>query len=261
MNNYISSLKNLICGYFEDNTYKDGQIDTFIKKVMRKEYWVDSARRKDEFLDLKLPLSDPKHPSKSIDDGTTTLQWQGDNRSKTLNSNPNYRPNMIEVLNTPFDHIERIVLQDFSQTMLGNGNYFKGLFHFPCDEDGKYNGGFSGFTMEDPEGISDFSDANIKFKPEVNQNIGGFFIDSFTYTPFVDYSQVGEGGNSRVGVYSDEFITDYNLGKYDESDVQVDKHHHKLSSKLYELGNLKKDLEDAKVAFRNAITLDDNLNK
>lgn len=165
---------------------------------------------------------------------------------------------MIEVLNTPFDHIERIVLEDFSDTMSldskdGN-NYFKGLFEFPADSTGKYHGGFAGFKMSDPGNVSDFSDVNDMFKWEINQNAGGFFIDSFTYTPFVDYSQAGEGGDSRVGVYSDQFLTDYNLEKYDCPDNQIDKHHHKLSSKLYELGNLKKDLEDAKVAFRNAIT-------
>lgn len=251
---------------------------------------------------------------------------------------------MIEVLNTPFDHIERIVLEDFSGTMFSsNGNYFKDLFTFPADPSGKYNGGFAGFTMEDPEGIATFVDedethtikcgVNDIFKSEVNKNIGGFFIDSFTYTPFVDYSQVGEGGDPRIGVYSDTFLNDYNTEKYDDfmlfwhlknitdgvsvadfawdssqgkwisgnkyicySDSsetntfeyyegttrkaswsgldsirtiagkqyrfcaekvytynQADKNRHKMSSKLYELGNLKKDLEDAKVAFRNAV--------
>lgn len=62
---------------------------------------------------------------------------------------------MIEVLNTPFDHIERIVLEDFSGTMSldsndGN-NYFKDLFTFPADGGKKYSGGFAGFTMYDPE--------------------------------------------------------------------------------------------------------------
>jgi hypothetical protein len=172
---------------------------------------------------------------------------------------------MIEVLNTPFDHIERIVLQDLSNTMglPGQNNYFKGLFKFPASPSDNFHGGFSGFTMADPEGIATFVDedethtikcgVNDIFKSEVNRNIGGFFIDSFTYTPFVDYSQVGEGGDPRVGVYSDQFLTDYNTEKYDVADNQIDKNRHKMSSKLYELGNLKKDLEDAKVAFRNAV--------
>lgn len=132
-------------------------------------------------------------------------------------------------------------------------NYFKGLFTFPKDEDGDYHGGFAGFTMSDREGISNFDVVNHKFSYEVNKDIGGFFVDSFTYTPYIDYSQVGEGGDPRIGVYSDKFLTDYNTEKYDEEGHQVDKNHHKLSSKLYELRNLKKDLEDAKVAFRDAV--------
>lgn len=117
--------------------------------------------------------------------------------------------------------------------------------------------------MEDPEGVATFVDedethavkygVNDIFNSEVNKNIGGFFIDSFTYTPFVDYSQNGEGGSPRIGVYSDQFLNDYNTGKYEDSDCQVDKYRHTLSSTLYELGNLKKDLENAKVAFRNAV--------
>lgn len=169
---------------------------------------------------------------------------------------------MIDVLNTPFDHLERIVLQDFSDVMglsdSDGDNYFKGLFTFPASLSYDFHGGFSGFTMNDPEFPSDTN----KFKP-VNDKfgnkgtIGGFFIDSFTYTPFVDYSQVGEGGNPRVGVYSDQFLNDYNSGKYNDPDVQVDKYRHTLSSNLYELRNLKKDLEDAKVAFREAATQQD----
>lgn len=113
--------------------------------------------------------------------------------------------------------------------------------------------------MDDPDEIADYGVVNSKFGPDVNKNIGGFFIDSFTYTPFVDYSQVGEGGDPRIGVYSDTFLTDYNIEKYDDPDNQIDRFRNKhLSSKLYELGNLKKDLEDAKVAFRNAISYIEN---
>ena len=109
--------------------------------------------------------------------------------------------------------------------------------------------------MFDGSGVSDFNDGNNVFNKENNQFIGGFFVDSFTCTPFVDYSQVGEGGDARVGVYSDQFLTDYNTRKYDQySDNQIDKSRHTLSSNLYALMNLKKDLEDAKVAFRDAIT-------
>jgi hypothetical protein len=113
--------------------------------------------------------------------------------------------------------------------------------------------------MSDPDEIADYGVVNSKFRPDVNKNIGGFFIDSFTYTPFVDYSQVGEGGDPRIGVYSDTFLNDYNIEKYDDPDNQIDRFRNKhLSSKLYELGNLKKDLEDAKVAFRNAISYIEN---
>lgn len=57
-----------------------------------------------------------------------------------LNNNPLYPPNMIDRLNTPFDHIERILLQDFSNSDRENAteklmdldgeNYFKSLFSF-----------------------------------------------------------------------------------------------------------------------------------
>lgn len=166
---------------------------------------------------------------------------------------------MIDVLNTPFDHIERIVLQDLSGTMFSDGgNYFRGLFTFDGDRAGAFHGGVPGFIMADPDGISAFDEVNAKFNSGRNAENGGFFVDSFTYTPYVDYSQVGEGGDDRIGVYCDQFLTDYNIGKYDEPENQIDAHHHKLSSNLYRLGNLKKDIEDAKVAFRDAVALQDS---
>ena len=279
MDNYISNLKTLVCGFENGGLLTDGKVDTFIKKVLRKEFWVENGERPDTHVSGKKygvngrvhdflvadeygdkSLTDPRHLSKSIDDGTTFLQRKEPNPNVTLNNNPNFRPNMIEVLNTPFDHIERIVLEDFSGTMFSStGNYFKDLFTFPADGGKKYNGGFAGFEMADPDEIADYGVVNSKFRPDVNKNIGGFFIDSFTYTPFVDYSQVGEGGDPRIGVYSDTFLTDYNIEKYDDPDNQIDRFRNKhLSSKLYELGNLKKDLEDAKVAFRNAISYIEN---
>ena len=277
MNNYISNLKNLVC---TSTSSKDCQIDSFIKKVLRKEFWVVNGQRPDgtylgqlgtrvhDFLveDIRgdKSLTYPKYPSKSIDDNTTVLQRENSEDKRTLNNNPNFRPNMIEVLNTPFDHVERIVLQDLSEVMgLPDkaNNYFKELFTFPADGDKKYNGGFAGFTMGENSMPGIYTEAvNDKFQPgaasdaSANCNVGGFFIDSFTYTPFVDYSQDGEGGSPRIGVYSDQFLNDYNTGKYEDPDYQVDKFRHTLSSNLYELRNLKKDLEDAKVAFRNAIT-------
>ena len=63
----------------------------------------------------------------------------------------------------------------------------------------------------------DFSFVNAMFEK------GEFFIDSFTYTPFIDYSQTeydDEHESSDVrktGVYSDKFLTDYNCGRYEES--------------------------------------------
>ncbi len=246
---YINNLKEIVCR-------DGGQVDGFVKNVLRKEN-IDNGERPNGQTPgtgrfRALQNTSPTHQSKSIDDGTSSLL--PNDSSKELNNNPNYRPNMIDVLNTPFDHIERIVLQDLSDTLFKDGkNYFKGLFSFPTYGNGDYHGGFAGFTMEDVERVSDFGAINEKFKPEVNSSLGGFFVDSFTYTPFVDYSQVGEGGDPRVGVYSDQFLTDYNTGKYNDPNFQVDKYRHTLSSNLYELGNLKKDLEDAKVAFRNAV--------
>ena len=82
---------------------------------------------------------------------------------------------------------------------------------------------------------------------------GNFFIDSFTYTPFIDYSQVDEGGDAKVGVYSDDFFSRFNIGWFDETDNKVDKNEHSITSNLCKLRNLAKDLEDAKVGFRNSV--------
>lgn len=255
---YINNLKELVCN-------PDGQVDGFVKNVLRKENIANGERPNGQTHGTgrfgALQNTSPTHQSKSIDDGTSSLL--PNDSSKEFNNNPNYRPNMIEVLNTPFDHIERIVLQDLSNTMglPGQNNYFKGLFKFPASSSDDFHGGFSGFTMRDPEGVSgdNYASVSDKFDSENYNNAknGGFFVDSFTYTPFVDYSQVGEGGDPRVGVYSDQFLTDYNTEKYDVVDNQIDKNRHKMSSNLYELGNLKKDLEDAKVAFRNAVAHQD----
>ena len=46
---------------------------------------------------------------------------------------------MIDRLNTPFDHLERILLQDFSGSGLmdvDGKNYFKSLFTFGYKSDG-----------------------------------------------------------------------------------------------------------------------------
>ena len=65
------------------------------------------------------------------------------------------------------------------------------------------------------DGDIDYSSVNSRFGVSQN-NAGGFVLDSFTYTPFVDYSQIGEGDyDARVGVYSDTFLNDYNTKAYD----------------------------------------------
>ena len=142
---YISELKELICG---KNDSTASQVQDLVERAIRKEYWAHNGSRpngKQSEYDDKFgtgrvrdlltdkDLSNPRYYSKSIDDNTTTLQHKSPTDDRLLNNNPEYRPNMIEVLNTPFDHIERIVLQDFSGVMGlpdGENNYFKGLFRF-----------------------------------------------------------------------------------------------------------------------------------
>lgn len=135
MNNYISNLKNLLC---TSTSPGECQVDSLIKKVMRKEN-IDNGNPPSggdygtgRFGALQ--SVGPKYSSQSIDDNqNTTSLLPGSGSRASLNNNPEYRPNMIEVLNTPFDHIERIVLQDLSDTLFKDGeNYFKGLFTFPA---------------------------------------------------------------------------------------------------------------------------------
>lgn len=131
---------------------------------------------------------------------------------------------MIDVMNTPFDHIDRILLQDFSGSdredgeklldIEGEENYFKKLFNFNFSF-GTY--GITTFRMSDPETGENYTpveyDAvNSRFA-RAGAESGGFFLDSFTYTPFIDYATV----DPKIGVYSDEFLTDYNCGRYEES--------------------------------------------
>ena len=65
------------------------------------------------------------------------------------------------------------------------------------------------------------TDPNTKFPAISYKTIndkfasGEYFIDSFTYSPFIDYSLAGEGGDSKVGIYADDFLTDYNYGRYE----------------------------------------------
>ena len=145
---------------------------------------------------------------------------------------------MIDSFNTPFDHIDRIFLQDFSSNLFTESkNYFRDLFSVEFGEKSIVN------RIEMSEDGIDYSSVNEQFES------GKFFIDSFTYTPFIDYSTV----DSKVGIYSDEYLTKYNTGWYDVKSNFVDFNRRNMTSNLYELRNLEKDLYDAKIAFRNAI--------
>lgn len=64
---------------------------------------------------------------------------------------------------------------------------------------------------DDAYGV-DYSKVDRMFSKEN----GEFYIDSFTYTPFIDYSMDGAGGDPKVGVYSDRFLNDYNSGKFEK---------------------------------------------
>ena len=147
---------------------------------------------------------------------------------------------MVDRLNTPFDLVDRILLQDFSQPMgllEGGGstsNYFK-------------------FFYENGAVLEEYRDKSR------------FFLDSFTYTPFIDYSQTQYGQDERkevagAGIYSDQFLNDFNCGRYEESysgigekKVQFDRNRHQISSSLFELRNLQKDIDDIKESFRDSI--------
>ena len=115
-------------------------MDTLVKSAIRQQD-IDNEERFDV-----LKNDDPRNETVALKPNDTS--------SLLANNNPESWPNMIDVLNTPFDHVERIVLQDLSGTMGlpdSADNYFKGLFAFAGDSDGKFNGGIPGFTMYDPE--------------------------------------------------------------------------------------------------------------
>lgn len=222
--------------YIEDlNTLVCNQAQNYIKKVLRPEDIDNDERsgflsgdRESQDYEL-LQLLDPKYTSKN-------------GNSLTKSNDPLYPSNMIDSFNGPFDHIDRILLQDFSNTLFSSGsNYFRDLFNVEFSSNSIVNC----ISMSE-DGI-DYSIVNDKFK------FGRFFIDSFTYTPFIDYSTI----DSKVGIYSDEYLTKYNTGWYDIKSNFVDCNRRNMTSNLYELRNLEKDLYDAKIAFRNAITQQD----
>ena len=206
---------------------------------MRQQDDVDNGERRAELGELG-----PKYKQYSNDDKNSHLVDNGPNQP--INNNPLYPPNMVAALNTPFDHIDRLLLQDFSEVMFVDGeNYFKGLFQFKYNESTPY--GLNGFTIGDDD--DKYAKVNAKF------GSGLFLLDSFTYTPFVDYATT----NSKVGIYSDKFLNDYNSGKYEggyhgtgEVD-QWDANRRAITSTMYELGNLEQDLQDSKMAFREAL--------
>lgn len=178
-----------------------------------------------------------------------------------INNNPNYTPNIIDRYNTPFDHLDRILLQNFNEVLGTDGedNYFKKLFTFKFHDEADKLQGVVDIEMRDQYGV-DYGPVNDVFHNKSTGRAGEFFVDSFTYTPFIDYSQAGEGGDSKIGVYSDKFLNDYNSGKYEKGykwvegkQEQVDENRRPLTSNLYKLRNLEKDLYDAKVKFREAI--------
>ena len=139
-------------------------------------------------------------------------------------------------------------------------NHFKDLFEFT------YSGSRQGITkikmpgktIEKSDG-EDFDKINAKF-----ENVE-MVVDSFTYTPFIDYAQVDEAGDSRVGVYSDRFLNEFNTEVFNSDAnteyAQVDTYRHTLSKNMFSLRNLAKDLDDAKTKFREAITYIDSQDK
>lgn len=133
--------------------------------------------------------------------------------------------------------------------------YFNKLFEFNYNDE---DYGIKSISLKD--GKYDYGKVNELFS-DVNM-----FVDSFTYTPFVDYACAKNTDDSAYagdlsqltmnrneGIYADEHLTKYNDGFYDVVGNFVDKNRHIMSSNLFQLGNLAKDLDDAKVSFREAI--------
>lgn len=249
MSDYKTELTNLV----------ERQIEEFVAKVIKDEYTVDNGVPPSGNADgtgrigQLMNLDNPRYETSSSKDGTSKLYvTENDIGSYVLvNNNPKYPSNIVNRLNTPFDHVERILLQDFSDIMgiSGDGNYFKSLFTFS-----KNGNGVSKIEL---------NGENYQSIDEIGK--GPFMIDSFTYTPFIDYSQTEyetgwmETARAKTGVYSDEFLNDYNCGRYEQSygnggKIQYDGFHRPLSTNLFTLRNLDKDLYDAKIAFRDAIT-------
>lgn len=122
---------------------------------------------------------------------------------------------MIDLFNTPFDHIDRILLQDLSRIMFTDSdNYFRQVFS-TIDFIQEGHSEVNSIQMSQQYSPDGRSDILINYN-HVNSVLksGRFFIDSFTYTPFIDYCREYPG---KVGIYSDEFLNRYNSGWYDIS--------------------------------------------
>ena len=228
-------VQNLINGICQQTT---GQIDSFITTVMR-------------------PVSVSYSTRKNNLSNKEPTELETENIPLADNNNPKFSTNMVNRLNTPFDHIERIVLQDLSNFMFKDGgNYFKNLFNFTTISGQEY--GFSKIQMSEKD--SDYSNVNYG---AINNKLtsGPFFLDSFTYSPMIDYSVTGYNDtrhrpvveDKRVGSFQDTFLTNYNTGWYDIPKNQIDRNRQKMTSTLFELGNLDKDIYDAKIGFRDSI--------
>lgn len=245
--NYIEELKKLVCS----------QVDEFIIDVMRPEKDADYQTRRDELASV-IPTYGTQ------DDGSTMLVKQYDSNGKLvsdINNNPKFTMNMIEMMNTPFDHIDRILLQDFSSAHVNDDEkldidkYIYGLFN--NSENDKRIKFSSDECYATDIGLCDSTQSLIDYSPVNGSsmfNDNKFIIDSFTYTPFIDYSTA----NSMIGVYSDEYLNKYNSGWFDDSkNMFADANRRDLTSNLYELRNLDEDVYNAKIAFRTAINLQD----
>ena len=133
---YVQNLINLICG-------NDGWVDSFIWKVMREEYDVKNG------IPPSGKLPGTERFGKLQDFGPMDVS-NGSGIGLNGTNDPLYYPNMIDRLNTPFDHIERILLQDFAGKNamdIDGDNYFRSLFHFDFLDD-EY--GITGFEVSDP---------------------------------------------------------------------------------------------------------------
>lgn len=175
-----------------------------------------------------------------------TLDGSSDG-SLLANVNPLYSPNLLQLLNSPFDNLDQILLRDLTSIL-------------NPDSVQRYSDGDGMNLEQDPEAPNHLAnlvrfsrvDGDRAMGLEIcGQSVGsghGLLVDSFSYAPFVDYSV----DDPSVGVYQNEDLTRYNSGVCDSTEY-VDRHHGRLTENLFQLGNLEKDLEEAKLGFRQAV--------